>query len=265
MPSQPHADAVAENFSAAAASYDHWAAPQRLSAQRLAAMIPAAATPGRILDAGCGTGALGQQLHQRFPRASLVGVDLAAGMIDACRRSLAHVPELTLAVADLACYEPSHGFDLIASNFSLHWLPDPAGVIRRFRALLDPAGLIALAVPVEGSLAELAESYRDATRREIPGTVMLSADAYLRALDRAGLRPLRCEISPLVARFSSGLEVLRYFRATGTTLRHQPDYRPHSVAHTRRLTRRYEELFADPSGRVPLTFSVLYLLAEAMA
>lgn len=264
MPSQPHADAVAENFSAAAASYDRWAAPQRLSAQRLAAMIPADPTPRRILDAGCGTGALVQQLHQRFPRASLVGVDLAAGMIDACRQSLAHIPDLTLVVADLAGYEPSHRFDLIASNFSLHWLPNPADAIRRFRALLDPAGLIALAVPVEGSLAELAQSYRDATRREMPGTVMLSADTYLHALDRAGLRSLHCEITPLVARFSSGLDVLRYFRATGTTLRHQPGYRPHSAAHTRRLTRRYEQLFADPSGRVPLTFSVLYLLAEAV-
>jgi malonyl-CoA O-methyltransferase len=256
---------LARGFSAAAGSYDRWAAPQRLAAERLAGLIPAPSDPRSILDAGCGTGALLRLLYDRFPRASLTGIDVADGMIEACRRSFAGIDRLSFITADVADFAPPCPFDLIASNFCLHWTADPAQAIVRLGGMFAPKGLLALAVPVEGSLPELAESYRRAIGVEMGGPPMLAPGVYLDAIDRAGLGLLRHEVGPLRAWFESGLDVLRHFRATGTTLRHLPGHRPRSAAQTRRLVRHYERRFADSAGRVPLTFRVLYVVAQPMA
>ena len=49
----------------------------------LASDLPA---PAAILDIGCGTGKLLRAAAARWPRATLVGVDPAAGMVEVARR-----------------------------------------------------------------------------------------------------------------------------------------------------------------------------------
>ena len=57
--------------------------PHHLGALRLAV---AGLTPARVLDVGTGTGVAAHALADWFPAADVVGVDLAAAMIDEARR-----------------------------------------------------------------------------------------------------------------------------------------------------------------------------------
>ena len=65
MSAQLAKSAIGANFSAAAATYDGWAAVQAPAAQKLVDSLPPGFVPGTALDVGCGTGSLTRRLTQR--------------------------------------------------------------------------------------------------------------------------------------------------------------------------------------------------------
>src|ERR1700687_210407 len=78
----PDKRAVRRSFERAAAAYEGSAVLQREVGQRLIEHLdPIRVEPVRVLDLGCGTGQFFAPLGERFPRAQLVGLDLAHGML----------------------------------------------------------------------------------------------------------------------------------------------------------------------------------------
>jgi tRNA (cmo5U34)-methyltransferase len=93
----------------------------------------------RILELGVGTGETSRRLLERFPSASLVGIDASANMLAAARSA---VPHATLRVGRLEEALPSGPFDLVVSVLAVHHL-DGAGkadLFRRVAAALDRGG-----------------------------------------------------------------------------------------------------------------------------
>ena len=80
--------------------------------------------PLRILDMGCGTGALAQQVLEAFPSCELSGVDLSERMLSRAAARLGS--RARLACADSERLPFSDGlFDLAYCNDSFHHYPDP--------------------------------------------------------------------------------------------------------------------------------------------
>jgi tRNA (cmo5U34)-methyltransferase len=93
----------------------------------------------RILELGVGTGETSRRLMERFPSASLVGIDASANMLAAARSA---VPRATLRVGRLEEALPSGPFDLVVAVLAVHHL-DGAGkadLYRRVAAVLDRGG-----------------------------------------------------------------------------------------------------------------------------
>ena len=78
--------AINKNFSSGAAKYDNVAYIQPLVAARLAAKIDGG--PRRILEIGCGTGALSLHLAKIFPDAELILTDISLPMLEICKAKL---------------------------------------------------------------------------------------------------------------------------------------------------------------------------------
>jgi SAM-dependent methyltransferase len=119
--------------------------------------------PGmRVLDAGCGTGhwAVGMSLHG----CHVVAVDLAPAMLERARaRALAARVEIDLREGDIGqLRDPDAAFDAIHCRCVLQFAPDPAGVLRGFRRVLQDDGRLFVAVP--GALSPI---YGAAWRRFI--------------------------------------------------------------------------------------------------
>jgi trans-aconitate methyltransferase len=90
--------------------------------------------PGeRILDLGCGDGALTRQL--RDLGCEVVGVDASPEMVAA-----AQALELDARVMNGAQLSFADEFDAVFSNAALHWMQDYAGVLRGVFAALRPGG-----------------------------------------------------------------------------------------------------------------------------
>jgi SAM-dependent methyltransferase len=105
---------------------------------------------GRALDFGCGVGRLTRALGGRF--ASCVGVDIAAGMVDAARRLNVDRPNCEFVVndaPDLRRFDDA-SFDLALSSIVLQHLPGPKVVERYLAELLrvtKPDGSLVFQLP----------------------------------------------------------------------------------------------------------------------
>ena len=105
--------------------------------------IPADFTPSAILDIGCGTGRLLRRMQARWQTASLVGIDLAEGMV-AQARSQTPGATIHLAPAEQLPLE-NDSVDLVTSTVSFHHWSDQAQGVREAARVLRPAGLFVLA------------------------------------------------------------------------------------------------------------------------
>lgn len=101
---------------------------------------------GSVADLGCGPGTMTRVLAERWPNASVVGVDTSPQML-AEARSLAIPGRLRFEEGDLATWQPSAPLDLLVCNAALHWAKDHAGVLASWSAMLSPGGVLAVQMP----------------------------------------------------------------------------------------------------------------------
>lgn len=102
--------------------------------------------PHRVLDIGCGPGALTATLLERWPSAKIQGIDSSPEMIElAERRAVFH--RLRFAHADIRSWRPEKPYDLILSNACLHWIEDHSSLLRRLVSMLNHGGVLAFQVP----------------------------------------------------------------------------------------------------------------------
>ncbi len=114
--------------------------------------------PGtRLLEVGCGVGAVLAVLGQEFPGVRLVGVDIEPKQLEFARGHLARAGiEATLLEADaLALPFEDGSFDHVWMMWFLEHVADPVAVLQEARRVLVPGGAItAIEVDYSSCLAE---------------------------------------------------------------------------------------------------------------
>ena len=100
--------------------------------------------PAEVVDLGCGTGNSTALLAQRWPQASLTGVDRSTEMLD--RASQSGISAVWHA-ADIATWRPDKPVDLIFSNAALHWLDNHATLFPLLVGPLASNGALAVQMP----------------------------------------------------------------------------------------------------------------------
>lgn len=138
-------------FDAGATAYDKlvdanpgYHAHLRLSAQRL--RLPNQGEGLRLLDAGCGTGASTAALVAAAPEADIVAVDASGGMLAqaAAKSWPSSVRFVESRIEDLADAGVHGPFDGIFAAYLVRNLADKDAQLRRFLALLQPGGRLAV-------------------------------------------------------------------------------------------------------------------------
>jgi trans-aconitate 2-methyltransferase len=108
-----------------AATYDRIAAPQARWGSSVVARLPLRGDE-RVLDAGCGSGRVTQELLEKLPNGHVVALDASAAMLDEARRRLAgYGDRVEFVEADLAAPLPvAPPVDAILSTATFHWVLD---------------------------------------------------------------------------------------------------------------------------------------------
>ena len=102
-----------------------------------------AGAPGRrVLDLGCGTGALAERLLDAIPGCELTGVDLSPRMVEGARVRLRDRAEVLLGDAERLPFHDS-AFDVVVCNDSFHHYPDPErAAFQAWRVLVAGGALV---------------------------------------------------------------------------------------------------------------------------
>lgn len=249
---------IARNFSSAADRYDASAFAQAKIAEELADALPPRLSPSLVVDLGCGTGRLTGLLMERYPKASIVGLDLAPGMISACQQHCAGSAALRFVAGDAedpAMLVPEA--NLIACSCSAQWFQQPATTIKLWAESLAPEGLLAGAFLIEGSFIELDRAYRDAFNTGFPGLRLWHTSAGPAMFSAAGLNLESDSLGSIAVPYASAREALRSFHDIGATLGGQPSRDRLSPSQMRLLLETY-----DRQGPVNVTYRVQYLIGQ---
>jgi trans-aconitate 2-methyltransferase len=101
--------------------------------------------PGQVVDLGCGPGQLTASLADRWPTASVLGIDSSSEMIERARGYAGR--RVSFEVQDLRDWRPSTAVDVIVSNATLQWVPGHRRLLPRLVEALVPGGWLAFQVP----------------------------------------------------------------------------------------------------------------------
>lgn len=115
---------------------------------------------GIAFDLGCGPGNSTELIRDRFPEATLSGLDSDENMLVAAAKRL---PGITFEKADLANWVPPAGASLFYGNAVFQWLPNHLTIFERLMGALASGGTLAVQMP--DNLGELSHLLMEETAR----------------------------------------------------------------------------------------------------
>lgn len=151
-------------FERASETYDVAAVLQREIADRLNERLDfIRLAPARVLDAGCGTGYSLPSLARRYRQATIIGMDMATGMLRHARRRggwLARLGSRRRYLAGDFAQLPfaDASLDLVFSSLALQWCR-PEDVFAECRRVLRPGGLLIFSTFGPDTLKELRQAW----------------------------------------------------------------------------------------------------------
>lgn len=254
---------VRRAFDRAARTYDGAAILQREICGRLLEHLdPIRLEPNRLVDLGCGTGHAFESLARRYPRASLLGLDIAPAMLAKARdrspwwRRALGGPSPALVCADAESLPlAGRSVQLVFSNLALQWC-DPAAAFAEAARVLEPGGLFLFSTFGPDTLRELRAAFAEAD-----GAPHVNAFVDMHdlgdALVAAGLSDPVMDMEVITMEYDTAEAVARDLKAIGAvnSLAARSRGLP-GRARWGRMTKAYERFRRD--GRLPATFEVVY-------
>jgi malonyl-CoA O-methyltransferase len=149
---------VRASFNKGAAFYNkHAEVQQRVAEQFFLRTKSAHAVTGSVLDVGCGTGFLTEQIHGQYPNASLIALDAAPQML----ASLPVFPAIEKICADFDTIPlASESCGAVFSSTALQWSQDAEKTLTEWLRVLKRGGELCFSTFLAGTLCEWDRCWR---------------------------------------------------------------------------------------------------------
>ena len=110
-----------------------------------------------VLDAGCGSGRVTEQLLERLPGGRVIAADAAPSMLAEARRRLQRFGDrVELVECDLGLPLPlAEPVDAVFSTATFHWVADHDALFRNLAAVLRPGGRLVAQCGGAGNVASV--------------------------------------------------------------------------------------------------------------
>lgn len=264
--------AIRRSFERAATTYDEAAFLQQEVARRLDDHLDGVKVdPGLILDAGCGTGFAFDLLKARFPKARVIGLDIAHAMLCQARARHGNADGWRKWLAPLTARHASfvplcadmdqlplraNSIDMAWSSLALQWVDGLEATFRGVHRVMKPGGLFLFASFGPDTLKELR-----AASSGIDGHHHVNHFVDMHdvgdALVHAGFSHPVMEMEHLTLTYTELIGLMRDLKAIGAhTVKQEARSGLMGKTVWRRLTENYERFRRE--GRLPATYEVVY-------
>jgi trans-aconitate 2-methyltransferase len=168
----------------------------------------------RVLDAGCGSGRVTEQLAERLPDGRVIALDGSSSMIDAARQRLAAFGDrIEYVVADLGAPLPIEGeVDAVLSTATFHWVPDHDALFANLAAVTRPGGWLVAQCGGAGNIASIQRVLATIGDGWLGAVHFETVLATTRRLDAAGYVDIECWLTDEPTRFEPGEPFETYLR-----------------------------------------------------
>lgn len=145
-----------------------------------------------VLDAGCGSGRVTEQLLETLPDGHVIGLDASASMLEEAKRRLAGFgTRVSLVHADLLDLVPSAldgraPVDAVLSTATFHWVLDHHRLFRNLAGVMRSGAVLEAQCGAAGNIAALLEAVRRVGEERAGTWVYATPEDTRRRLTDAG-------------------------------------------------------------------------------
>lgn len=215
-------------------------------------------SPQRILDLGCGPGFFSRELALMYPKAQIVGLDLAESMLIQARKKHSWRRKWSLVAADMKNLPFATGaFDLVFANQVIHWGDSLPHVFRELNRVMKVNGCLMFTTLGPDTFKELKSAWSIANEyahvNEFPdmhdvGDCLMS-EHFLEPVMDMELLAVHYQTLPKLLKSlkAQGVKNINSARNKGLT----------GKTSWKLFEQKYAEMQTD-TGKYPLTYEVVY-------
>ncbi|MEO1880003.1 MAG: malonyl-ACP O-methyltransferase BioC [Methylococcales bacterium] len=251
---------IRQSFDAAAHTYDGAAALQRQVGFDFISMFDINIARQCVIDLGCGTGFLMQQLMSDVAVRQMIAVDIAHAMLQVSRSKLQHLSNIQFVCADAEKLPvANHSMDTIVSNLALQWCRNLPAVFVNFRQVLKPGGRLLFSTFGAKTLQELKQSWAQVDNYAHVND-FYTVDELTRFLQQAGFKDIRIESKCYHSGYPSVIALMKELKGIGANqVMSGRKQKTIGRMQMQAMTDSYETYRVN--GLIPATYEVLFISA----
>lgn len=249
----PKKSQVADSFSRAAITYNQAAQLQKTVGEALLSTLPTD-MHGVALDLGCGTGFIGGALQTQHTALTVLGVDMANGMLRMAQQEKA----LRCVQADMEHLPfAEQAADWLLSSLALQWASHLAHCFTEWRRVLRNNGTLFFATFLPNTLHELQQSWR-AVDDAVHVNTFITQENIVKNLQLAGFMQIETFTATHTLYYAQLQDLARELKAIGA--HNMNAGRPQGLMGKQRWAKLMAayEAYRTPRG-LPATYEVLYV------
>jgi trans-aconitate 2-methyltransferase len=172
-----------------------------------------------VIDAGCGTGRVTEQLLAKLPEGSVLAIDGSRAMVEVARRRFAGESRVRVERQDLLSLAVEERVDLIFSTATFHWIWDHDLLFENLALALKRGGRLVAQCGGEGNISRATRAMKKTMEEERfldyfvgwkDNKYYADARTTARRLEAAGFEEVETWLQDEVAAFDSVDELARF-------------------------------------------------------
>ncbi len=250
---------VRRSFSSAVETYDGLATLQRKVGLDLLAKVSSDELNNRVVDIGCGTGFLTQELLHRTSADQLIALDIAMPMLQFTRTKLKH--SVNYLCSDAEFLPLLNGsVDSLYSNLALQWCQNLTALFNNFNRVLCREGRVYFSTFGPGTLQELKKSWAEVDEFTHVNNFYSDTELY-HSLQNTGFKDIQIEVKCYQSNYQTVLQLMRELKGIGAHNVLSGRYKKTTSKHRmQKMINSYEKYRVN--GYIPATYEVIFVSAS---
>ena len=215
-------------------------------------------SPRYVLDLGCGSGYFTALLKKRYPKATVIGLDLVMDMLKVAKQKQGWFSKWPLVAADMQHLPFAAGtFDLVFANQVIHWAPSLSLVFSELNRVMQTGACLMFTTLGPDTFKELRQAFKASDNFSHTNDFQDMHEIGDNLMAQHFLEPV-VDMEMLTLHYASVQSLLKSLKAQGVRNINPARNQGLTGKQAYQAFERAYEAFKTPEGKYPLSYEVVY-------